>query len=458
MDIKSLGQRYCEIRGFTSRLVQELTPEDCMIQGMPDTSPTRWHLAHTTWFFETFVLAKQSGRKPYKLFRPEFTYLFNSYYNAVGSQFPRPERGFISRPGLTEILQYREYVDQAMRDLLFDEDLTDQIHSALPVIELGLHHEQQHQELILTDIKYAFSINPLLPAYSASPLAPSQASSLQWTDFPERLAAVGHAGNGFAFDNELPQHQVYLNGFRLANRPVTCGEYLEFIEADGYREPGHWLSLGWQAVEQHHWVAPLYWQKRDGVWMQFTLAGLLPICKDWPVCHVSYFEADAYARWAQSRLPTEQEWECAAALHPMSASAQWSDRLINAGQAIHPTSCTGPTRELCTRPTREQSISTSTTREGGSGATPPPHSLEHLFGGVWEWTSSSYAPYPGYRPPPGALGEYNGKFMCNQYVLRGGSVATPESHFRLTYRNFFPPDARWQFSGFRLARSIAQFL
>ena len=410
----SLARRYRDVRAFTERIAQPLSPEDCMVQLMPDTSPTRWHMAHTTWFFETFILASKPG---YTVYNEHFRVLFNSYYNAVGDQFPRPQRGFISRPGLAEIVDYRKYVDEQMDEFLSSGDLADEFRSA---VEIGLHHEQQHQELMLTDIKHVLSCNPTLPIYQPGAFAACGSATEKWFEFEEGVHEVGHAGGGFAFDNESPRHRVFLHDFELAAHPVTCGQYLDFMEDGGYQRPAHWLSLGWATVQEHGWKAPLYWVKQDGRWMQFTLAGLTPVNRDWPVGHVSFFEADAFARWAGYRLPTECEWEHAST---NCAGDQFADTLLQRGQAIHPT--------------------------GGAAASSRP---AQMFGGVWEWTSSSYAAYPGYSPPGGALGEYNGKFMCNQYVLRGGSVATSSDHIRPTYRNFFPPDARWQFSGIRLAK------
>lgn len=420
IDASALANAYRTVRNFTTRITSSLTPEDCMIQTMADASPTRWHMAHTTWFFETFLL---EPRDDYRVYHAQFRYLFNSYYNQVGEQFPRPQRGIISRPGLDEVKAYRDYVDEHMTALLDRDDLSDAMRYAVAV---GLHHEQQHQELILTDIKHALAANPTLPVYEDRAVAPYTAPRDAWIDYAAGTHEVGHAADGtFAFDNECPRHTTYTQDFALAAYPVTCGEFIAFIEDGGYERPEHWLSLGWATVQAEKWNAPLYWVKRDGEWMAFTLAGLKPIDPAWPVCHVSYFEADAFARWAGRRLPTEFEWEVAcAAARPDPSAGQFADVLLRDGRAIHPTG-------------------------GPAEATDHP---AHLFGGVWEWTRSSYAPYPGYRPPEGAIGEYNGKFMCNQYVLRGGSVATSADHVRTTYRNFFPPEARWQFSGFRLAR------
>ncbi len=419
-----IAARYQAVRDFSCRLTETLTPEDCMVQSMVDTSPTRWHLAHTTWFFETFVLAEQAGFRP---FDEHFRVLFNSYYNSVGKQFPRPQRGVISRPGLDRIRAYRTHVDQAMNALLLSEDVNQ---STLDAIIVGLHHEQQHQELILTDIKHALSCNPILPTFRPEPLAPTTAAALHWFDVLASTCEVGSDGTAFCFDNELPRHTTFLQDHSIARSLVTCGDYINFINDGGYSRAELWLSAGFEEVRRSDWDAPLYWVRRDSRWMVFTLAGLVPVEDDWPVCHVSYFEAEAFARWSGHRLPTEFEWENAANSNsaPNSNSAQFVDALVESGHAIHPTQAASVDRHDQTR------------------------QVEMLLGSVWEWTSSSYGPYPGYRPLAGAMGEYNGKFMCNQYVLRGGSVATHSGHIRNSYRNFFPPDARWQFSGIRLAR------
>lgn len=411
-----LAERFRQVREFTDLIATPLSPEDCMVQSMPDASPTRWHLAHTTWFFETFLLRELSD---YQVFNPEFNFLFNSYYNTIGQQFPRDQRGVISRPGLTEIKEYRCYVNQELLKRLVSEEFSTQ---AVRLIEIGLHHEQQHQELMLTDIKHVFSCNPLSPSYQDVPFAESTASDSQpeWIDIAAGLYEIGHQQNGFAFDNESPSHESYLHDAQIRQNLVTCGEYLEFIQKGGYEQSEHWLSLGWAAVQSQRWKAPLYWNRHDGQWHQFTLAGLVPINPDWPVTHISYYEADAFARWKGMRLATEFEWEVATRYKTPAAydeSFNFVDRLLPSGKAIHPCCSTGG-----------------------------------LSGSVWQWTSSSYAPYPGYMTPSGAVGEYNGKFMCNQYVLRGGSVATHSTHIRPTYRNFFPPEARWQFTGIRLAR------
>ena len=412
-----LALRYRAVRSLSDAISGPLSAEDCMVQSMPDVSPTRWHLAHTTWFFETFLLRRNES---YEVFDDQFQYLFNSYYNAVGKQFPRPQRGLISRPGLNEIREYRAYVDSQMESFLLRElDASTQ-----RIVNVGIHHEQQHQELMLTDIKHVLSCNPLLPAYHDNEFELPAETQLEWVPFSGGTRSIGHDQLTFCYDNELPVHAALLHDFQIASRPVTCGEYIQFIEDGGYNRPDHWLSMGWSTVNELGWDAPLYWLKKGGAWFVYTLAGLVPIDEAWPVCHVSYFEADAFARWSGARLPTEFEWEVAASEQPIEG--QFADHCLATDRAVHPT-----------LPARRNAA---------------PGCPQHLFGGVWEWTQSSYAPYPGYCPPDGALGEYNGKFMCNQYVLRGGSVATSWDHIRPTYRNFFPPEARWQFSGVRLAR------
>ena len=408
------SKRFTGVRRATERLTAGLTPEDQTIQSMPDVSPTKWHLAHTTWFFETFLLGPHAPA--YRPYHPDFAHLFNSYYQAVGAPFPRPERGLLSRPGVAEIKAYRESVTAAMERFIAEAD-DETWAAAAPLIELGLHHEQQHQELILMDIKHVFSCNPLNPAYrprAANPAIETEAST-QWIDFAGGLVEIGHAGAGFAFDNEGPRHRVWLDPFRLAARLVTCGEYLAFIEDGGYMRPELWLSDGWDTVRRENWQAPLYWWREDsGNWSVFTLAGRMPLDPAEPACHVSHYEADAFARWAGFRLPTEAEWELAAAELPVAGNL--ADRGL-----FHP----APAAQT-----------------GG---------LEQMFGDVWEWTMSAYGPYPRYRPPEGAIGEYNGKFMSGQMVLKGGAAVTPAGHVRATYRNFFPPAARWAFSGLRLA-------
>lgn len=399
------------MRGATVALTEPLSAEDCQAQSMDDASPTKWHLAHTTWFFETFVLA--SAIQNYRPFHPDFRRLFNSYYQSVGEAHPRPRRGLLTRPSLDEVRAYRGAVDERMTELLVRAELTPEL---LALTEVGLHHEQQHQELILTDVKHLFAANPLCPAY-LPPLREARAAApaLRWRRYEERLCWIGHDGQGFAFDNEAPRHRVFLRAFELASRLVTNAEYLEFIEAGGYKRAGLWLADGWATVQARGWDAPLYWERHESQWFSITLRGRRPIDPDEPVCHVSFYEADAFARWSGARLPTEAEWEVAAAAVPVEGNFVESGRL-------HPTAAR-------------------------AGEEPV-----QLFGDAWEWTQSPYGPYPGYRRAEGAVGEYNGKFMCNQFVLRGGSCATARSHVRATYRNFFPADARWQFSGIRLAR------
>lgn len=401
----SLQRRFGVVRARSLQLAAPLSNEDCCAQSMPDASPIKWHLAHTTWFFETFILEpREEGFKP---FHSAFRVLFNSYYNGVGAKHPRAQRGLLTRPSLDEVKAYRADVDRRMALLLghtVDETLA-------ALVELGLQHEQQHQELMLTDVKHLLSGNPLYPAYAADALSPgAPAPALEWLDFDGGLAEIGYNGRGFCFDNELPRHPTYVAPFALASRLVTNGEYLAFIEAGGYRDPALWLAEGWDKVCAGEIVHPLYWFEDEGGWHEFTLHGARPLDRERPVTHVSLYEADAYARWAGARLPTEAEWEFAA----RQAS-------LGTGPAHHPAAANG-------------------------------HGLQQMFGACWQWTSSSYAPYPGYAPAPGAIGEYNGKFMVNQYVLRGSSCATPDGHARASYRNFFPSGARWQFSGIRLAR------
>jgi ergothioneine biosynthesis protein EgtB len=418
-------QSYRALRHTTEQLAAPLSAEDCALQSMPDASPTKWHLAHTSWFFETFVLS--ASLPGYRAFHPQFRALFNSYYNAVGDKHPRPERGMISRPSLDEIYAYRRHVDAAMLQWL----TAAQSREALALFTLGVNHEQQHQELILMDIKHLLSRNPLHPAYSSTPVhsAGADAAPLHWHAHAAGLHEVGHAatgsgdGTGFAFDNEGPRHQIWLADFALASRLVTNGEYLQFMQDGGYSRAELWLAEGWDTVNAQQWHAPLYWLQRDGQWQHFTLHGLQPIAPSDPVQHVSFFEAEAFAQWASqqsqwqgARLPTEFEWEVAAAQQTIAGNFL-DQRALRALPAKHKSS--GP---------------------------------QQLYGDLWEWTRSAYAPYPGFRPAAGAVGEYNGKFMANQYVLRGGSFATPRDHIRATYRNFFPAHTRWQFSGIRLAR------
>ncbi len=413
---QDIAAQYETVRSFSEKLCEPLETEDYVVQTMPDVSPTRWHLAHTTWFFETFVLA--AADTAYKPHHPAFAELFNSYYNAVGPQFPRPQRGHLTRPTVKQVFAYRQHVDEQMRRLMADPDRC-RAAGLDAVIGIGLHHEQQHQELMLTDLKHVFAQNPLAPVYRQRDVRrQTDPARLRWASYAEGLRQIGFDGDGFCYDNELPRHRAFVEGYDLATRLVTNGEFIEFIKDGGYQRHEHWLSEGWSTVLERGWQAPLYWQQRDGTWWNFTLSGLRPINPAEPVCHVSYYEADAYARWAGCRLPTEAEWEHASA-GPRLDGAFVDDACYHPQPAVREPDDANP---------------------------------RQMFGDVWEWTSSSYAPYPGYRAPEGAIGEYNGKFMCSQYVLRGGSCATSRSHIRPTYRNFFYPADRWQFTGIRLAR------
>jgi ergothioneine biosynthesis protein EgtB len=406
-----LFARYSEIRSASEALCAGLSAEDCALQSMPDASPAKWHLAHTSWFFETFILER--GLAEYRPFHPQFRVLYNSYYVGVGERHPRPERGLLSRPALDEVRAYRAHVDQHIARWAAGRARSG---ADASLFELGVHHEQQHQELILTDLKHLLSRNPLRPAYAALPGSePHRPGKLRWVPFPAGMREIGHAGAGFCFDNELPRHRTYVNAFQLASRLVTNGEYLAFMDEGGYERPELWLSDGWDTRTAQRWNAPLYWERDGKRWRTFTLSGMQDIVLDEAVCHLSFYEADAYARWAGARLPTEAEWETAAAGVPLEGN------FVDSGR-FHPARS-----------------------DEASG-------LQQVYGDVWEWTGSAYLGYPGYRPAAGAVGEYNGKFMVNQFVLRGGSCATPRSHIRATYRNFFPPAARWQFSGVRLAQ------
>lgn len=416
---------YLMVRSTTLRLVEPLSAEDCALQAMPDASPAKWHLAHTSWFFEALVLAPNiDGYQP---INETYLFLFNSYYNTLGKQFHRPHRGLLTRPSLDETLDYRRAVDDRVRALLESADAR-LLERIVPTLVVGLNHEQQHQELILTDIKALFSMNPLKPVYRSAPedranVTAASSQAARWVEIAEGLCEIGHGGPGFSYDNETPRHRVWLDACAVAERAVTNAEFAAFIADGGYERPELWLSDGWKVVQQQDWQAPLYWAPTDEGWSVFTLGGVRPLDPTESVCHVSYFEADAFARWAGARLLTEAEWEVAATL----AESENADvgALIE-DERYHPAAASAPSSE-------------------------GPR-LTRMIGDVWEWTSSSYTAYPGYRPPAGALGEYNAKFMCNQWTLRGGSCATPRSHIRTTYRNFFPADARWQFSGIRLAR------
>jgi ergothioneine biosynthesis protein EgtB len=402
------------IRGRTEALAAPLSPEDSSAQSMADASPTKWHLAHTTWFFETFVL---EGSEPdYRAFDSSYRTLFNSYYNSVGDQYPRPQRGLLTRPGHAQILEYRERIDEGILRRLEEDSFSPEL---LNIVKLGLHHEEQHQELILTDLLHLLAINPQRPAYRLDLVEPEtfELAPLTWYPGAEGIQSIGHPGIGFCFDNEGPQHETLVAPHFLASRLVSNLEYQEFMQDGGYSRPELWLAEGWTLCQEENWRAPLYWQEAEAGWKAFGLAGMGPVIPSEPVSHISFFEADAYARWADARLPLETEWELSAKEPVPEDNLADADRL------------------------RPQSLNS----QPGSG----PY---QLFGDVWEWTQSSYQAYPGYRPGPGALGEYNGKFMSNQYVLRGGSCVTPRRHIRSTYRNFFPAHARWQWSGLRLAK------
>lgn len=413
-------RRWRHVRRRSEDLARPLSAEDQGIQSMPDASPTKWHLGHTTWFFETLVLIPHlPGYRP---FDARYPLLFNSYYEALGPRHPRPQRGMLSRPSVQEIARWRGRVDDAVAGLVetADDDVWAEV---APLLDLGLAHEEQHQELLLTDIKHGLSLNPLAPAYDRDLSAPGgEAPALAWVEHPGGLVETGHAtGDGFAYDNEEPRHRCWLEPFRLASRLVTCGEYMAFIDGGGYARPEFWHSDGWDRVRLEGWEAPLYWRKdASGAWWTFTLGGPRPVADAEPVVHLSYYEAAAYAAWAGARLPTEAEWEAIAAAAPRDGN------FASAGAPLHPAPAAG--------------------HAGGEPA--------QVFGDAWEWTASAYAPYPGFRPFQGAAAEYNGKFMVNQMVLRGGSCATPAGHVRPSYRNFFAPSARWQFSGVRLAEDI----
>ncbi len=411
--VSPLADAYRQVRAASLALAAGLSDADATVQSMDDASPAKWHLAHTTWFFETFVLAPSAPA--YRVFDERYGFLFNSYYEAVGERHPRPRRGLLTRPTLEQVRAFRDHVDAAMAVYLPAAG-----DAQCQRIELGLHHEQQHQELLLTDILHLFAQNPLCPAFRPpEPLAVATGSAVDggWTAFAGGLIAIGQNGDGFAFDCEVPRHRVFLRPYRLALCPVTNADWQAFIDDGGYATPMLWLSDGWEAVRRNGWSSPLYWERRDDAWWSMTLRGPQPVDPTQPVCHISYFEADAFARWAGCRLPTEVEWEHAAAPRPIVGNFAGSGRLRPA--------------PVCAAP------------DGLPAG---------LFGDVWEWTQSPYVAYPGFVPAPGAVGEYNGKFMNGQYVLRGGSCVTPDGHVRASYRNFFQPDKRWQFSGLRLAK------
>lgn len=410
-----LCSAYQRVRKASERICEPLMIEDYGVQTMPDVSPPRWQLAHVSWFFETFILNEFVD--DYQLFHPAYVRLFNSYYEQVGEYYPRSQRGLLSRPTLDEVMAYRAHVDQAMLDLLQSDRLQQQgmIRERLCI---GLNHEQQHQELLLTDIKHILGMNPLRPVYREIELPQRESAEHEWVHFGGGMKKLGAEEGGFAFDNERPQHELWQSPFKIGSRPIINGEYISFIEDGGYSRPELWLSDGWAAIRQGRFNAPLYWEKRDGQWWHYTLGGMKPVDLHAPVCHVNYFEADAYASWAGKRLPTEAEWEIAAEQQLLEGNLRSSGYL--------------------------QPLASESSVQG----------LSQMVGDVWEWTQSAYGPYPKYQPAEGALGEYNGKFMCGQYVLRGGSCVTPPDHIRRTYRNFFYPGDQWQFSGFRLAEDI----
>jgi ergothioneine biosynthesis protein EgtB len=443
-----LQQRFADVRAHTERLAAPLSPEDQTVQSMPDVSPTKWHRAHVTWFFETFLLADHEPN--FRPFQDQYWFLFNSYYESVGPRYDRPMRGVISRPGAHDVGLYRDNVDARFGDLIdrLDDGMLGKLR---PLIELGFNHEQQHQELLLMDIKHVLSLNPLQPVYGGTAPDPTQPDRMGWVDFDGGLVEIGHDGSAaggplqaggaprFCFDNELPRHPEWLAPYRLADRLVTNVEWLEFMADGGYQRPELWLSDGWARVKAEGWRAPLYWRNADGegddgVWLEHTLHGTFPVNLGLPVCHVSHYEADAFATWAGHRLPTESEWEHAASL-------QSSPSTIPSGTVTHPLR----SREV---PPEQTSLHPLAAGPAGAG-------LRQLLGDCWEWTSSAYLPYPGFHPAAGAVGEYNGKFMSNQMVLRGGCALTPPGHARIPYRNFFPPGARWPMTGVRLAQGEA---
>lgn len=412
---KELSEAYKKVRELSCELASPLSTEDYVVQSMPDVSPTKWHLAHTSWFFEEFVLSKIYPQ--YRPLHPQYSFLFNSYYVQAGQRHCRPKRGLISRPTVEEVYNYRSYVDDSMRSL-FKNIKNEKFSEIAPVIHIGINHEQQHQELILTDIKHVFSQNPLYPVYKKSRKTPKNRTDNKpfWMDFGGGVYEIGNNGQDFGYDNEFPRHKTYIEPFSLFSRLITNAEYMEFIDDGAYIKPELWLSDGWNAVQTNGWSAPIYWEKVDGKWYNFTLHGFTEINPDEPVCHVSFYEAEAYSRWAGARLPSEFEWEVA------SEGLKIKGNFVD-DKNFHPIPLTSNNGKL-----------------------------GQMYGDLWEWTRSPYSPYPGYKTPPGALGEYNGKFMCNQMVLRGGSCATSRSHVRNCYRNFFPPDSRWQFMGIRLAK------
>lgn len=405
-----LMEQFRNVRRDTELICAPLAIDDYQVQSITETSPPKWHIAHVTWFFEEFVLSYFNSS--YKPFHPRYAYLFNSYYETVGAMQPRAKRGMLSRPTVEEIYRYRRYVDDHMQSLALNLDES-QWNKFCQRVTLGLHHEQQHQELLFMDIKHNLSVNPLKPAYyEQRQTPPASQSPMQWIERQGGVQSIGHQGDAFSFDNETPRHQVLLQDHQLASRLVTNGEYRDFMEDNGYQRSELWLADGWYLQKQTGWKQPLYWELQDSEWWQFTLGGMLKLNPHEPVCHLSFYEADAYARWAGARLPTEPEIECMLAEQPIVGN------FVN-HEILHPLP--------------------------GEG---------QWYGDVWEWTASTYSPYPGFQPLAGSMGEYNGKFMCNQMVLRGGCCVTPENHIRATYRNFYYPHDRWPFTGLRLARDL----
>ncbi len=410
----NLLKKFRKVRSFTEKLTDPLETEDFIIQVAKHASPVKWHLAHTSWFFEAFLLEKAVS--DYKTMHPQYSYLFNSYYLQTGDPHCRNKRGNLSRPTVKEVFEYRKYVNEHIERFI-DQSTEAEFSEWVAVLEIGLNHEQQHQELLQTDLKFMFAQNPLYPVYQNRELPKGTApSKLKWTSFDEGVYKIGHNGGDFGYDNEFPRHKTYIHDFELANRLITNGEYISFIEDGGYKDPKWWLDEGYATVVDNKWVSPIYWTKKDEEWFHYTLNGIKKVNFNEPVTHVSYFEADAFARWSGHRLPTEHEWEVA------SETLKLEGNFVESGN-FHPLA-----------------------------ADPDKKGLQQMFGNVWQWTQSAYNAYPGYQNFPGKLGEYNGKFMCNQYVLRGGSCATPESHYRKTYRNFFHPHYRWQFTGIRMAK------
>lgn len=437
VDPDSFIERFSEVRAHTERLAEPLSPEDQTVQSMPEVSPTKWHRAHVTWFFETFVLAEHE--RDFAPYQEKYWFLFNSYYETLGPRYSRADRGVVTRPGAHDVGVYRRQVDDRMRDLVTGLD-GGTLEKLGPTLELGFHHEQQHQELLLMDIKHVLSRNPLQPVYAGSPSPASEPDDLGWVEVEGGLVEVGHEGGSFSFDNELPRHRQWLEPYRIADRLVTNGEWLEFIADGGYRRHELWLSDGWSKVNAEGWAAPFYWSEHDDTWLEHTLHGTWPVNPGLPVSHVSFYEADAFATWAAKRLPSEAEWE-----HAVVSDGQGdvASRYAGGSQARSPAT-RRPEGSPATRRPDEASYHPQ-------AAGPRTGGLRQVYGDSWEWTSSAYHPYPGFHPPAGAIGEYNGKFMSNQMVLRGGCALTPPGHARTTYRNFYPHASRWALSGVRLA-------